>query len=161
MGQISTLTRDLAFVFLLLGVAMLLLFSFLAWLIIHFLTRPVTQIIQAIKPYQLGKADHIPQIKLGKEIRAKDEFVQLAETLNSLTKKIENQISSLTHEKNEKSAILESLVEGVVAVDEKMTVIYMNKTAEIFLGVNDLVGKSFSLANQPACEELILEAQKQ
>jgi len=161
-GQIASLTHDLALTFLLLGIATLLLFSFLAWFIIHFLTRPVTQIIQAIKPYQLGKAEHIPEIKLGREIRPNDEFGQLAETLNSLTKRIESQIASLTHEKNEKSAILESLVEGVVAVDKEMTVIYMNKTAEKFLSSDEkeLVGKNFSLVGQPSCEELILEAQK-
>jgi two-component system, OmpR family, phosphate regulon sensor histidine kinase PhoR len=160
--QIAVLTRDLALTFLILGICILLLFSFLAWCIIHFLTRPVSQIIQAIKPYQLGKADHIPEIKLGREIPPNDEFGQLAETLNSLTKRIESQIASLTHEKNEKSAILESLVEGVVATDQHMTVIYMNKTAEIFLGISEkeLVGKSFALAHQPPCEELILEAQK-
>jgi two-component system, OmpR family, phosphate regulon sensor histidine kinase PhoR len=160
-GQIASLTHDLALTFLLLGIIILLLFSFLAWFIIHFLTRPVTQIIQAIKPYQLGKSEHIPQIKLGREMRPNDEFYQLAETLNSLTKRIETQIASLTHEKNEKSAILESLVEGVVAVDHEMTVIYMNKTAETFLGVNEteLVGKSFTLANEPTCEEMLEESQ--
>ncbi|MFC2049423.1 ATP-binding protein [Chlamydiota bacterium] len=160
--QIATLTHDLALTFLLLGIAILLLFSSLAWLIIHFLTRPVTQIIQAIKPYQLGKADHIPQIKLGHGIRPNDEFGQLAETLNSLTKRIESQIASLTHAKNEKSAILESLVEGVIAVDQDQVVIYMNKAAGVLLGVsgNALVGKNFSLVALPACEELIREAQK-
>lgn len=161
-GQIASLTHDLALTFLILGIVILLLFSFLAWFIIHYLTRPVTQIIQAIKPYQMGKAKHIPQIKLGREIRPNDEFGQLAETFNSLTQRIEDQIASLTHEKNEKSAILESLVEGVVAVDQSLIVIYMNKTAETFLGLSEkeLVGKSFSLANEPTCEEMIHEAQK-
>ena len=162
-GQIASLTHDLALTFLLLGIAVLLLFSLLAWSIIQFLTRPVTQIIQAILPYQLGKADHIPKIKLGPEIGANDEFRQLAETLNSLTDRIESQIASLTQAKNEKSAILESLIEGVVAVDKYLNVIYMNKTAEIFWGVTnkELVGKSFSRAQQPACEELIHKAQKE
>lgn len=161
-GQIVELTHDLALTFLLLGVGILLLFSVLAWLIIHFLTRPVSQIIQAIKPYQLGKEEHIPQIILSREIRPNDEFGQLAETLNSLTRRIESHIASLTHEKNEKSAILESLIEGVIAVDKDMVVIYMNKTAEIFLSVNEheLVGHSFHLANLPECEEILQEAQQ-
>lgn len=161
-GQIETLTHDLALTFLLLGIVGLLLYSVFAWFIIHFLTRPVSQIIQAIKPYQLGKSEHIPQIQLSHAMGSKDEFGQLAETLNSLTKRIENQITSLTHAKNEKSAILESLIEGVIVVDQDMTVSYMNRTAEKFLGLGEkeLVGKNFSLAGQPACEELIQEAQK-
>lgn len=161
-GQIATLTHDLGLTFLLLGVALLLLFSLLAWLITHYLTRPVTQIIQAIKPYQLGKSDHIPQIQLSQTIRPDDELGQLAETFNSLTQRIENQIASLTHAKNEKSAILESLVEGVIAVDQDQVVIYMNKAAGVLLDINNktLVGKNFSLVGLSACEELIREAQK-
>jgi signal transduction histidine kinase len=161
-GQIASLTHDLTLTFLLFGILILLLFSSLAWFIIHYLTRPVTQIIQAIKPYQLGKAEHIPKIVFGKAIRPNDEFGQLAETLNSLTQRIESQIASLTQEKNEKSAILESLVEGVVAVDKNLTVSYMNKTAEVFLDVTEkkLVGRSFVMAHQRDCEELIQEAQK-
>lgn len=161
-GQIASLTHELVLTFLGLGVVSLLLFSLLAWFIIHILTMPVTQIIQAIKPYQLGWAEHIPEIKLSKELNKNDEFRQLAETLNSLTRRIENQIASLTYEKNEKSAILESLVEGVIAVDSSMTVIYMNKMAEVFLNLSgkEAVGKKFSLANQRLLEELILEAQK-
>ena len=160
-GQLSKLTHDLSLTILFFGIGMLLLFSLLAWLIIHFLTRPVRQIIQAIKPYQLGQEEHIPLIKLSRPIKSKDEFGQLADTLNSLTKRIESQIATLTHEKNEKSAILESLVEGVVAVDREMIVIYMNKTAEIFLSISEqeLVGQNFAIANQPDCEKLLNEAQ--
>jgi two-component system, OmpR family, phosphate regulon sensor histidine kinase PhoR len=161
-GEISNLTRDLGLTFLFLGIAILLLFSLLAWLIIHFLTLPVTQIIQAIKPYQLGKSAHIPQIPLSHEIRPNDEFGQLAETLNSLTKRIENQIASLTHAKNEKSAILESLVEGVIAVDQDLVVNYTNNAAGMLLdqNVKALIGQKFALIGFPACEELIREAQK-
>jgi len=161
-GQISTMTHDLTLTFLLLGIGVLLLFSFLAWFIIHILTRPVQQIIDAIKPYQTGEVEHIPEIKLGKDIRPGDEFGNLAETFNSLSRHIDHHISSLTHEKNEKSAILESLVEGVVAVDQNMTVIYMNRMAEVFLAITEkeLVGQDFSVAKNPPCAELIQEAQK-
>lgn len=159
---IATLTGDLALTFFFLWIAILFLFSVLAWLMTHFLTRPVSQIIAAIKPYQLGKADHIPKIELTGKIAPNDEFNQLAETLNSLTSRIESQIASLTQEKNEKIAILESLGEGVVAVDKHLKVIYMNKTAEAFLGISekDLVGNLFSIAGQTACMELLVEAQK-
>lgn len=160
-GQIESLRHDLTLTFSLLGISMLLLFSFLAWFIIHVLTRPVIQILQAIKPFQLGKSDYIPKIRLSKEIGPNDEFGQLAETLNALTQQIDAQIAFLTHEKDEKSAILESLIEGVVAVDEQLVVKYINKTAETFLNISEseLVGQPFSLAKQPACESLLLQAQ--
>ncbi|MFZ0565739.1 MAG: ATP-binding protein [Chlamydiales bacterium] len=161
-GQIVTLTRELTLTFLIIGIGILLLFSFLSWFIINFFTAPVQKIIQAVKSYQLGEEDHIPEIRLGKEIKPSDEFWQLAETLNSLSRQIQMQIASLTQEKNEKSAILESLVEGVIAVDQTMNVIYMNKMAEVFLGISEkeLVGKNFALAKQPQCKELIVEAEE-
>lgn len=110
----------------------------------------------------MGKSEHIPQIQLSPEMSPHDEFGKLAETLNSLTQRIENQITSLTHAKNEKSAILESLIEGVIVVDQHMVVSYMNRTAGKFLGLDEkkFVGKNFALVGQPACEELIQEAQK-
>lgn len=157
-GQIIELTRDLTVTFLVFVVILLLLFSFLAWFIIHYLTRPAFQILDAIRPYQEGREEHIREIHLQNKV---SEFGQLAATLNSLSKRVENQIETLTEEKNEKSAILESLIEGVVAVDAKMTVIYMNQTAQDFLGIEqDLIGRSFSMIGQKECEQLIVQAQQ-
>ncbi|MFN0065144.1 MAG: ATP-binding protein [Chlamydiales bacterium] len=162
-GQVIDLTHELTIAFLFIGIIILLLFSMLSWFIIHYFTSPVRKILETIRPYQTGIEEHIPQIHLGKKIGQKDEFGQLAETLNSLSSRIELQISSLTQEKDEKSAILESLIEGVVVVDEKLTVIYMNDTAALFLGLErkELVGKNFALAKQQECEELIVRAQKE
>lgn len=161
-GQITTLTEDFTIAFLFLEMTVLLLFGLLAWLIIHYLTRPVQQIIHAVKPFQLGHQDHIPEIIIGKGIDPKDEFGQLAETLNALSKRIEHQINTLKQERNDKAAILESLGEGVVAVDRMMTVTYINHMAEDFLGLDkeNLLGKTFLLAKLPKCHELIHQAQE-
>lgn len=161
-GQILDLTHELTIAFLIIGIIILLLFSCLSGFIIHYFTAPVRKILEAIRPYQMGIEEHIPQIELGTRVGQKDEFGQLAETLNSLGNRIEMQISSLVQERNEKDAILESLIEGVVAVDENLTVIYMNRIAEIFLNISEkkLVGSSFQLAKQRECEELLIQAQK-
>lgn len=161
-GEISTLTNDFTITFLGLSISILLLFGFLAWLIIHYLTRPVQLIINAIKPFQLGYQDHIPEIKVEKEL-GKNEFSQLAETLNALSKRIEHQITTLVQERNDKAAILESLGEGVVAVDSMMTVTYINHMAEALLGLNkkEILGKTFALAKHPRFHELISAAQQQ
>ncbi|MCH9611352.1 MAG: Adaptive-response sensory-kinase SasA [Chlamydiales bacterium] len=161
-GQILDLTHELTLAFSIIAVFILLLFSFLSWFIIHYFTAPVRKILETIRPYQMGIEEHIPAIELDESDSSRDEFGQLAETLNSLSNRIELQISSLTQERNEKDAILESLIEGVVAVDAKLNVIYMNQTAELFLNIRekDLVGASFTLAQQPECEMLILQAQK-
>ena len=161
-GQIMDLTHELTIAFMVICVLILLIFCILSWLIVHYFTVPVRKILETIRPYQMGIAEHIPTIELGSHAKSRDEFSQLAETLNSLSNRIELQISSLTQERNEKDAILESLIEGVVAVDEELQVIYMNHTAELFLNLkaDELVGSSFKLAKQPECEQLIVEAQK-
>lgn len=157
--QIASLTFDLSLTILLLSVAILLLYSLLAWFVIHVLTKPVHEIIRAITPYQLGEVEHIPEIRLSRGMTPNDDFEKLAQTFNSLTKHIESQIASLTRAKDEKSAILESLIEGVVAVDSTLKVVYMNRAAMDFLGVKEkIVGKHFSCVNKIQCEEILLEA---
>lgn len=161
-SQIQALTDDFTIAFLILSITILLLFGVFAGLIIHHLTRPVQQIINAIKPFQLGHQEHIPEIKLDRNLGSKDEFGQLAETLNALSKRIEHQINTLIQERNDKAAILESLGEGVIAVDRVMTVTYINHMAEMFLGLKkeELLGKTFLLTKMPRCHELIHQAQE-
>lgn len=160
-GQIQELTHDYIFTFLSLALGVLLAFCLLAWLIIHYLTRPVKLIINAIRPYQLGKTEHIPEIKISKEFGSQDEFENLAQTFNSLSKRIEQQIATLIQERNDKIAILESLGEGVIAVDREMNVVYVNHLTESFLGMSrdQLVGKNFADIKQPQCYQIISEAQ--
>ena len=161
-GQIVDLTQEQMLAFLMVSVLMLVLFGLFFWLTIHYFTTPVRKILATIRPYQMGIAEHIPMIDLGKRIGGEDEFSQLAETFNALSSHIELHIGSLVQERNEKEAILESLIEGVIAVDADLKVIYMNRTAVEFLNIAEasLVGLSFKLAQQPDCETLILQAQK-
>ena len=113
----------------------------MTWFVIHRLTSPIEQIITAIKPYQEGKQTNIPEIKFG-SLSPDDDFGRLALTLNSLSYKIQMQIDSLTKERNQKEAILESLNEGVISVDSDLHVNYSNHMAEKLLGFSkeDLLG---------------------
>lgn len=159
---VSELTHDFEIGFLGLAVAVFLLFSFMTWLIINHLTRPIQQIISAIKPYQEGLESTPPIIKI-KSLSSSEEFTNLASTLNSLSIKVRNQINSLIHERNEKGAILESLMEGVIAVDENMHVMYANHTALKFLGLKeeDLIGHDFRDTKQISCYGLLSACQKE
>lgn len=159
-GQILLLTHDLSYTLLFFVIILLLLFSLLAWFIIHHFIKPVAKILDAIRPFQEGKAEYLPQINLEDQF---SEFGQLAATLNELSFRVESQIQKLTQEKYEKEAVLESLVEGVVAVDRRMRVIYMNRVAEIFFNVEpqNCVGRPFSELMQPQCQALIEEAQRE
>lgn len=128
----NELAQDCEIAFLGLITTILLLFSIMTWFIINHFTRPIQEIIAAVTPYQEEKQTTIPEIKL-KSANPEDEFSKLAQTLNSLSAKIQKHIDSLTLERNEKEAILESLVEGVIAIDRNMIVTYANQMALKFL----------------------------
>lgn len=156
------LTHDCEMGFLLLATVVLLLFSTMTWFIIHRLTSPIQQIIDTVRPYQEGLQNNIPEIKLKPKGYA-DEFNTLAMTLNSLSAKIQKQINHLVQERNEKEAVLESLIEGVVAVDSNMEVTYANHMALKLIGMDreTLQGKNFMIANQPKCHALLAACQKE
>ncbi|MBS4167999.1 ATP-binding protein [Parachlamydia sp. AcF125] len=157
---VADLTHDFEVNFLALSTAILLLFSLMTWFIINYLTRPIEQILRIVKPFQSGQDTSIPEIQLSWSGRT-DEFGQLAETLNALSAKIKNHISNLTSERKEKETILESLMEGVVAVNPNMTVTYANNKACEWLELRpeQLVGSPFSLTGQSKCYALLSACQ--
>jgi len=149
-------TENFEIGFLGLATAVLLLFSMMTWFIINHLTNPIQQIINAVRPYQEGELTNIPKIII-KSSNSKDDFGKLGETLNSLSEKIQLQIDNLTKEKNEKVAVLESLVEGVIAVDKDFIVTYANNMALKLLDISreNLLTHPFTSAQQHKCEELL------
>lgn len=158
---LNDLIQDTEFSFLGLISTILILFSILTWLIINHFTKPIQQIIHAVAPYQEGEQTTLPEIHLTSS--SQDEFGKLALTLNSLSAKIQRHIDTLTVEKNEKAAILESLVEGVIAVDGNMNVTYGNDKSLQMLGKNReaLIGESFDQAMVPKGTQLLQSCQKE
>ncbi len=126
----------------------LIFFGSVTWLIFHRINFPIQQIIKAIKPYQSGQEETIPRIELSKSIDQEDDFFRLAQTLNSLSDRLRLQIKNITDERNEKEAILESLGEGVIAVDAQMNVQYINFIGSKMIGIprRQLLGKPFPTA---------------
>lgn len=155
------LTRDFEIGFLGLGTLVLLLFSVMTWFIIYHLTNPIQQIIKAVKPYQEGTESAIPQIQINAS--PNDDIGKLASTLNSLSDKIRQHINTLIQERNEKESILESLIEGVVAVDNQMNVTYVNNTSlKLLEWANHLqVGNSFYDTQEKTCIDLLLRCQRE
>ncbi len=161
--QVNELTEHFEFGFFTLGFVVLLLFGVMTSAIAHHLSRPIQKIINAIKPYQEGTEDHLPEIELGKGTGKGDEFHRLADTLNSLTRKIEANIASLKEERNEKEAVLEALIEGVIAVDRDMKVTYANRMATEMLGMRseDLLDHPFTVTGHNEFRDLLLGCQQQ
>lgn len=158
---VTELTHDFIMGFLILSSFILLLFSFVTWLIMYKLTKPIQNIISAVESYKEGQPSTLPTIEILPSA-SEDEFGKLAYTINSLSTKVRNHIETLTYERNEKEAILESLVEGVIAVDSSMNICYANHMAAKFLQTkaDELVGKPFESTKQGKCESLLRECQQ-
>jgi len=169
-NQIEDLTETFELGVLLFSFVVLLFFNALILLIFNRLTRPIREIISAIIPYQKGEQSELPEITLTKATGPKDDFQRLASTFNSLSKRIQEQIDDLRVERNEKEAILESLGEGVIAVNGKMIVLYINFIACKMLGINrrlvlnNLLKSEDEKANQvllQKCNELLAKCQQE
>lgn len=169
-SQLQDLTHNFQIGFLVFSFLMLLFFNALIWIIFYQLTLPIRKITDAIAPYQLGQSENIPLINLGKSAAVSEEFQRLANTLTSLSQRIRNQIQNLTSERNEKEAILESLGEGVIAVNGNMVVTYVNYIASKMLGIprklllQQHFPESFDKANElvlARCANLLKRAQEE
>lgn len=157
---VEEMTNDFELGVLTISSAVLLLFSVLTWFIINQLTNPIQEITKAINPYQEGIQTTIPEIHL-KSMLTSEEFEKLAQTLNSLTFKIQKHIDQITAETHEKEAILESLVEGVIAIDSQMTITYVNHMALKFLGLEaeELKGQSLTQLGHYKAYHLLMSCQ--
>ncbi len=67
--------------------------------------------------------------------KSPDEIGQLADAMNSLVRQLDEQIRSLVQQKNEREAILSSMVEGVIAVDADERLLMANQAAREMLNL--------------------------
>ena len=157
--QVDSLIADFEIGFLTLGSTVLLLFAIMMWIIIHHLSQPINAIIRAIKPYQEGRSNTIAKIDLPS---SQSEFAQLADTLNSLNDRIQSHISTLTQERNSKEVILDSLDEGIIAVDKSGDVLFINNPAAHLLNIDryQLRGKRVEELMKPEITQLINDCLK-
>lgn len=168
-AQMQAFTEEFKFWYLVFCSFVLVFFAVLTWLTFYRINRPIQQIITAIKPYQMGQIETIPVITLTQAIDSEDDFYKLAQTLNSLSSRLHLQIQNIIDERNEKEAILESLSEGVIAVDREMTVRYINFVGSKMLGIpkRHLIAKPFPMIlDKPLtplfkrCKEILIACQE-
>ncbi|MCH1429981.1 MAG: cell wall metabolism sensor histidine kinase WalK [Chlamydiales bacterium] len=148
---------ELALVFL--SSFLLFLFSLMTWALTHYLSSPIHKIISVISPYHQGKIDDLSKISLDSE-QFSGEFGKLADTLQQLSKKVQEQMKHTELEKARRETILDALVEGVVAIGADKKIYYANVAAGNMLGepALQLSNKYFHEINEPDCEKLIKQA---
>jgi signal transduction histidine kinase len=158
--QIENLTENFQIGILILSFLLLVFFNALILFIFNRLTRPIREMTRAIRRVQTESESQIPEIILTKATKTPDEFQSLVDTFNALSYRIQEKIDDLRGERNEKEAILESLGEGVVAVNEVMETLYINQTASKMLGVvrSEIMNHPFEAKFAKVNKELMKKA---
>ena len=158
-AQIEILVTNFQLGIFTFGVLFLAFFTLVTWGIFVRFSRPIQEIIEAISPYQEGLVQTVPQITL--KYPFSTDFKQLAATLNSLSEKVQSQLKSVLEERNEKRTILETLIEGVIAVNQQGVVRYLNFTASKMLGIakEDLLGQLLLNYKEAEHPELLRKCQ--
>ncbi|MCH8314153.1 MAG: HAMP domain-containing protein, partial [Nitrospinae bacterium] len=112
------------------GLAVALLAAFISLVVSRRISRPLESMKRA--------ADEFAQGDLTRKISATGSFeiAGLAEALNQMAQQLDERIRSLTEERNEREAILFSMIEGVFAVDAAERFISMNQAAAELIGVD-------------------------
>lgn len=101
--------------------------------------KSINRIIQVSRKFSEG--DFSRRIIHG----SKDEIDELAATLNKMAQDIEDKIKETKKQNQEISAVLNSMIEGVVVVDKAGYVVSINPTVEKIFGImkRDVEGKYF------------------
>lgn len=165
--QFSSLVNKQLFDLVLLGACILLLIinGILIMIITHRVMSPIRQIINAVRAYQESKGEFLPEIHL-RESAQTGEFAQLATTINSLSDQVRRQLEFYTRQKEETEEILESIGEGIIAVDPSARVIFANQAALRMLGIlkEKILKQKLDIIDGPypdilkKCHELVIHS---
>jgi two-component system, OmpR family, phosphate regulon sensor histidine kinase PhoR len=92
------------------------------------ISRQVDEIKEGAEAFAAGEFGH----KL--PVPRTAEFASVAESLNTMAEELDEKIRTVTRERNEREAVLVSMIEGVVAVDTEERVLTMNEAAAHLIG---------------------------
>ncbi len=118
------------------GLAVALLAAVISLVVSRRISRPLEGMTRAAEEFAHGD--------LTRTISASDsiEIAGLAEALNKMAHQLDSRIRNVTEERNEREAILFSMIEGVFAVDAAARFISMNQAAAQLIGVDPKKSRS-------------------
>ena len=93
-------------------------------------TEPVVQ-MQAIA-HQMSEGDFTVRAP----IRSPDEIGALGRALNGLAARLREKVHDLGHEQAKATAILDGMIEGVIAVDGRDVILLLNERARSMFGLD-------------------------
>lgn len=114
---------------------------------LNMFTKPLADLTQATD--KIAKGDFGEQVK----VHSEDEIGKLAMSFNSMSLELYQSIHEIKESNSTNKAILKSMVNGVIAVDESTNIMFINKSAQKMFKLveKDLIGKNVidALKNHP------------
>jgi two-component system phosphate regulon sensor histidine kinase PhoR len=109
--------------------AVLVLVAAFSWILSGRISRPLERIRQGAERFAKGDfSQRLP-------VAGSSETGTLAETMNQMAAQLEERLQTVSKERNQREAVLSSMVEGVLAVDTTGHIISLNKAASKFFSV--------------------------
>ncbi|MEK7236088.1 MAG: ATP-binding protein [Nitrospirota bacterium] len=118
--EVNKLHRNLALAF---GIAFVIAVALSVWLA-RSITKPLSDI--AIAARQLANGNHAVRIRTG----SRDEVGLLADTFNHMTDQLRAKIDELSEDRAQLLAMLTSMVEGVMVLDNRGRILQVNPAFE-------------------------------
>lgn len=141
--------RDALFVSGGVAMAMSLL---IIWLVSLKMSRPLEVMARTAREISEGKTG------LRVKVESSDEAGRLADDFNFMVQRLDSALTQLRSEKSEIGAILSSMVEQVMAVDDAGRILFVNPAAEKLFGIHgsSATGKPFVEAvRQPSLDQIL------
>jgi two-component system phosphate regulon sensor histidine kinase PhoR len=112
------------------GLVIAVLAAFLSLAAARRLNRPLEEMKRGAARFARGDLNRLVPVP------ETEELASLAEALNSMAAQLDDRIRTITRQRQEREAMLASMVEGVMAVDSEKRLIALNRAGAQLLGVN-------------------------
>ena len=137
------------------AVAVALVAVVIGWFVSSRISRPMNEVRDGAARFAAG--DFSGRLAVPRT----EEFAAVAESLNMMAEQLDEKIRDITRERNEREAVLASMVEGVMAVDPDGRVIALNDAAArlLQLDVADVRGRAIEeVARDPELQRVVADA---
>ncbi len=172
MSELELVTKEMYVRIAASGLIVAALVAIGSWLVVRRITRPLKEMRRGVEFFAGGHLDHrLPAPGIV-------ELEGLATAFNAMAFQLRERIDTITGQRNEREAILSSMTEGVLAIDENERIISINRAASDILHLTTAVWEGRSVyevvrntslqhfvrqtlsASEPREDEIVLHTEK-
>ena len=129
-----------------------------SWIVGFLLARTIVDPISRIRSaaHRIAEGDLAHRVPTG----GKDELSDLGHAINHMAAQLESRIGEIVSEKNKMNSLLETLIDGVVALDSENRVSFLNHVAEKLLNIksDEVIGEPLTAVfDYPPLKSLLAE----